>query len=173
MIVNRSVAVLPEDELIRVYRDSLGPLYAFVSRRVGGNRSLAEDLVQDTWMRALDAWQRRGVPDDPAAWLMRVARNTLVDHFRRQRPEAVDPSLLDIEDDRFSADTPDSAVIVGWGLAQLRRPYAALLEAFYFDGCSVADIAAAGATSERAIEGRLRRARAKLRRKLARVMRRS
>lgn len=172
MIVNKSVTLLPEEELIRVYRDSLGTLYTFVSRRVGGNRSLAEDLVQDTWMRALDAWQRRGVPDDPLAWLMRVARNTLIDHFRRQRPEAVDPALLDVEDDRFSADAPDSAVIVGWGLAQLRRPHAALLEAFYFDGHSVSDIAAASATSERAIEGRLRRARAKLRKKLDRVVRR-
>jgi DNA-directed RNA polymerase specialized sigma24 family protein len=61
---------------------------------------------------------------------------------------------------------------VGWGLAQLRRPHAALLEAFYFDGHSVSDIAAASATSERAIEGRLRRARAKLRKKLDRVVRR-
>ena len=43
---------LSEQELIETYRRTVGPLYAYVSRRVGGDRSLAEDLVQDTWMRA-------------------------------------------------------------------------------------------------------------------------
>ena len=100
---------LPEDELIRTYRDTIRPLYAYVSRRVGGDRSLAEDLVQDTWMRALDAWPRNGVPDEPLAWLLRVARNTLISHFRRVRPQPVDPALLDLEAATFSADAPDTA----------------------------------------------------------------
>jgi DNA-directed RNA polymerase specialized sigma24 family protein len=47
--------VLDEDEIIQEYRQTIGPLYAYVSRRVGGDRGLAEDLVQETWMRALDA----------------------------------------------------------------------------------------------------------------------
>jgi len=132
---------------------------------------LAEDLVQDTWMRALDSWPRRGVPDDPAAWLMRVARNTLVSHFRSIRPEPVDPASIDLEADRFAPDTPDTATIVGWGLARLRRTHADLLEAFYFDGKSVRQIATERSLSERAVEGRLRRARAKLKRKLNQILR--
>jgi DNA-directed RNA polymerase specialized sigma24 family protein len=59
--------VVPEEALIAVYRETLRPLYAFVSRRVGGDRGLAEDLVQETWMRALDAWPASGLPDDPTA----------------------------------------------------------------------------------------------------------
>lgn len=162
---------LPEEDLIRVYRETIRPLYAYLSRRVGGDKSLAEDLAQETWMRALDTWPGRGVPDDPIAWLIRVARNTLVSHFRRQRPESVDPATIDIEDERFSPATPDSAAIVGWGMAQLRRAHADVLEAFYFEGQSVSEIAAARKVSERAIEGRLRRARAKLKKKLDRIMR--
>jgi len=164
--------VLAEEDVLRVYRDTIRPLYAYVSRRVGGDRSLTEDLVQETWMRALDSWPAKGLPDDPMAWLVRVARNTLVDHFRRQRPAAIDPALIEIEDERFSPAAPDSAAVVGWGLAQLRRGHADLLEAFYFDGLTVREIATARATSERAIEGRLRRARAKLKTKLGRVLRR-
>lgn len=163
---------LPEAELIQVYRDTVRPLYAFVSRRVGGDRGLAEDLVQETWMRALDSWPARGVPDDPVAWLMRVARNTLVSHFRKHRPDSIDPALLEIEDERFSPVAPDSAVVVGWGLAQLRPAYADVLEAFYFEGQTVSEIAATRALSERAVEGRLRRARAQLKSKLARLVRR-
>lgn len=171
--VNRSVRrQLPESDLLQVYRETVRPLYAFVSRRVGGDAALAEDLVQETWMRALDTWPSRGVPDEPLAWLIRVARNTLVSHFRKQRPDAVDPALIEIEDARYSAAKPDSAVIVGWGLAQLRRAHADVLEAFYFDGQTVGEIAAARALSERAVEGRLRRARARLKSKLVRIVKR-
>ena len=163
--------MLPEEELLRVYRETIRPLYAYVSRRVGGDVSLAEDLVQDTWMRALDSWPSLGIPDEPVAWLVRVARNTLVSHFRRRRPDSIDPALIDIEDDRFSPASPDSAAVVGWGMAQLGRAHADVLEAFYFEGRTVGEIAAARSVSERAIEGRLRRARAKLKKKLDRIAR--
>lgn len=164
--------VPPEDELIRVYRDTVRPLYAYVSRRVGGDRSLAEDLVQETWMRALGAWPRTGVPREPLAWLLRVARNTLVSHFRRLRPESVDPATIDLEDERFSPARPDTAAVVGWGLSRLSRANAALLEAFYFDGQSLSEMARAHSLSTRAVEGRLRRARAKLKKQLERIERR-
>lgn len=158
--------------MLRVYEDTVRLLYAYVSRRVGGDTSLAEDLVQETWLRALDAWPSQGMPDEPAAWLIRVARNTLVSHFRRQRPESIDPALIEIEDERFSPAAPESAVVVGWGLTQLRRAHADVLEAFYFEGRTVSEIAVACSMSERAVEGRLRRARAKLKSKLARMVRR-
>jgi RNA polymerase sigma factor (sigma-70 family) len=142
-----------------------------VSRRVGGDLSLAEDLVQETWIRALDSWPGKGMPDEPLAWLLRVARNTLVSHFRRHRPELIDPASIDIEDERFAPTAPDTAAVVGWGLARLRRAHADVLEAFYFEGKSVREIAAEQALSDRAVEGRLRRARAKLKKKLDRIVR--
>lgn len=160
---------LPEEDLLRVYRETIRPLYAYVSRRVGGDRSLAEDLTQETWIRALDSWPRQGIPDEPVAWLMRVARNTLVSHFRRQRPESIDPAVID---ERLSPEaSPDTAAVVGWGMARLRRAHAEVLEAFYFEGQTVSEIAAARSVSERAIEGQLRRARAKLKKQLDRIVR--
>lgn len=37
-----------------MYRQTIRPLYAYVSRRCGGDRALAEDVVQETWLRAVD-----------------------------------------------------------------------------------------------------------------------
>ena len=71
--------------MIQVYRRTIRPLYGYVSKRVGGDEGLAEDLVQETWMRALDNWPRKGIPCDPLPWLLRVARNTLVSYYRSQR----------------------------------------------------------------------------------------
>lgn len=159
------------DDLILEYRKTIRPLYAFVSRRVGGDRALAEDLVQETWMRAVESWPRRGTPSQPLAWLQRVARNTLASHFRRMRPEPVDPATIDLEDDRFSPDTPDAALLVGWGMARMRRSYVELIEAYHFQGMSVAEIADERGMSERAVEGRLRRARIKLRQQLKPLVR--
>jgi RNA polymerase sigma-70 factor (ECF subfamily) len=161
---------LTDAEVIETYRATIRPLYAYVSRRLGGNQPLAEDLVQETWMRALDTWPRRGVPDEPLGWLITVARNAIASHFRRVRPQ-VDVTTIDLEAPAFAPEAPDAASVIGWGLARLRRGHAELLEAFYFDGKSVRQIAADRATSERAIEGRLRRARAALKKKLTRLVR--
>ena len=162
--------LLPEDELIATYRETIRPLYAYVSRRVGGDTGLAEDLVQETWMRALDTWPARGVPDEPLAWLVRVARNVLVSHFRRTQPQLVDPAILDLETAGSSADSPDTAAVVGWAMARVRRKHADVLEAFYFDGKSTAEIAREQSLSERAVEGRLHRARAVLKKQLMRIL---
>ena len=96
--------MLDENRIIQTYRETVGPLYGYVSRRVGGDVSLAEDLVQETWMRALDTWPARGMPDEPLAWLITVARNTMVSYFRRIRPESVDPAVLDLEAPGFAAE---------------------------------------------------------------------
>jgi RNA polymerase sigma-70 factor, ECF subfamily len=160
--------LLPHEEVIQVYYETIRPLYAYVSRRVGGNVSLAEDLVQETWMRALDSWSSKGIPREPLAWLHRVARNTLVNHFRRVRLQPIAMEAPDIENLPVNYD---AAAAVGWAMARLRRSHSEVLEAFYFEGKTVHEIATDYSLSERAVEGRLRRARAGLKKKLDRIWR--
>src|SRR6202030_806650 len=49
------------------------------------NLSLAEDVVQDAFCRALEVWKFRGLPDNPSAWLMATAKNRALDVIRRER----------------------------------------------------------------------------------------
>ena len=59
-----------------------------------GNMELAEDVVQDTLFKALQIWKIKGVPDNPTAWLYRVAKNRLVDLLRKRKFEtSLDPFL--------------------------------------------------------------------------------
>lgn len=59
-------------------------MVAYLARIVGlGRLDLAEDVVQDTLIRAIELWPVSGLPDNPSAWLMRVARNRAIDLLRR------------------------------------------------------------------------------------------
>ena len=66
--------MLAEETCLRVYRDTIRPLYAYVAKRAGGDRDLAEDVTQEAWLRALEAWRKKGLPREPIAWLKTTAR---------------------------------------------------------------------------------------------------
>ncbi len=48
-----------------------------------GDFDLAEEAVQDAFVRALEVWPERGLPDNPGAWVTAVARNRALDRIRR------------------------------------------------------------------------------------------
>ena len=56
--------------------------------RALGDWDLAEEAVQDAFATAVERWPRDGVPDDPGAWVIAVARNRAVDRLRRARAAA-------------------------------------------------------------------------------------
>ena len=156
-----------------LYRQTIEELYEFVSRRSGGDRQLAEDLVQETYLRALAAWQQGERPQVPLAWLKQVGRNLMVSYFRRQRPESVDPKLvaeLDASrdtDPKTAGQSAERVALLQFGLAQLKDVHSRLLESFYLDGKDTRTLALEFGCSERAVEGRLHRARHKLKRALS------
>jgi len=47
--------------------------------------AMAEDVVQDTLLQAMQVWSDKGIPGNPSAWLYRVARNRAIDIIRRNR----------------------------------------------------------------------------------------
>jgi RNA polymerase sigma factor (sigma-70 family) len=68
------------------FRHEFGRLVALLTRSLGVRRlDLVEDVVQAALLQALETWSRRGVPEDPAGWLYRTARNLTIDTLRRER----------------------------------------------------------------------------------------
>ncbi len=70
-------------ELEQIVREHAGRL-ATGLMRITGDFAMAEDLVQDAVLAALQRWPAEGVPDRPDAWLFKVARNRGLDALRRQ-----------------------------------------------------------------------------------------
>src|SRR5215470_6688234 len=69
-----------------LFRRESGRLVAALVRIFGvHNLALAEDVVQDAFCRALEVWKVRGIPDNPSAWLMTVAKRRALDVVRREQ----------------------------------------------------------------------------------------
>ncbi len=154
-----------DERILAIYRDTIDMLYRHVSRGCGGDRALAEDITQETWLRAVREWRRKGPPDRPIAWLTTVARNLLISYYRRKRPAALDALLAEPEAVRTD-EGGESAAAVTDALGRMPAPQSALIETFHFEDRSMSEIAKVAGVSERAVEGRLRRARQRLRREL-------
>jgi len=155
---------------LAVYRSTIAALYRYVSCNCCGDRALAEDVTQETWLRAVREWRAHGPPDEPMAWLVTVARNLLTSYYRRRRPAPIDSvwaaEVLAAADEGRAAESSEISATVCHALARLPPEQAQLLEAFHFEDRRMAHIARSFGLSERAVEGRLRRARQRLRREL-------
>jgi RNA polymerase sigma factor (sigma-70 family) len=77
----------------------------------------AEELAQDALVEALERWPGAGIPDNPAAWLMAVAKNRALDQLRRRRLHGQKKGELTYETEaRLAAASPDPADVVAAGL---------------------------------------------------------
>jgi RNA polymerase sigma factor (sigma-70 family) len=66
------------------FRHEAGKLASVLSKLLGlQHLETVQDIVQDTLLQALSAWTYNGLPDNPSAWLTRVAKNKAVDYLRR------------------------------------------------------------------------------------------
>jgi RNA polymerase sigma-70 factor (ECF subfamily) len=91
-----------------LFRHQAGQIVATLTRIFGPQHlDLAEDVVQETLIKALRQWPYRGVPENPAAWIMRVARNHALDLIRRERSlQDKQAQLLLLAERRPSAPDP-------------------------------------------------------------------
>ncbi len=69
-----------------LFRHESGKMISVLSRLLGlQNLETAQDIVQDTLVQAMSSWSYNAVPDNPAAWLHRVAKNKAIDFLRREK----------------------------------------------------------------------------------------
>lgn len=95
----------------RVFRAEYGRVLAILIG-VLGDFDLAEDALSDTLVEGLERWPHRGLPDNPAAWMITVARRKALDRIRRERT-LVDklPLLVDLTAGGEVPDAMDDAAI--------------------------------------------------------------
>jgi RNA polymerase sigma factor (sigma-70 family) len=69
-----------------LFRYESGKMVSVLSRLLGfQNLDTAQDIVQDTLLQAMNTWGFNGTPENPSAWLYRVAKNKALDFLRRQK----------------------------------------------------------------------------------------
>ena len=156
---------------------ALEPLYRFCFYRLGSNADLAEEVVQETLLRAireLDKYDPARSGGNIFTWLTGLARNEIRGALGRENAAVSLQTLWDKLDDELrsvysrleSAPLADEVLrrdqtreMVNATMAQLPPHYREALEAKYVLGRTVRDMAAAWQVSEKAVESQLTRAR--------------
>jgi RNA polymerase sigma-70 factor (ECF subfamily) len=150
--------------LVANHRDFL----AFLERRVG-DRALAEDILQDAFVRGLDKVAALRDHESLVPWFYRVLRNAVVDHYRRRSTATKALADFAVELDRPQPDVETHATLCTCvrTLAETLKPeYAQALRRVELEDVAVKDYALeAGITSTNA-GVRVFRAREALRRRV-------
>lgn len=69
-----------------LFRHESGKMISVLTKLLGlQNIETAQDIVQDALLQAMKSWGFNGLPDNPSAWLYRVAKNKAIDYLRRER----------------------------------------------------------------------------------------
>jgi RNA polymerase sigma-70 factor (ECF subfamily) len=157
-----------------LFRRESGRMVAALTRLFGvHNLALAEDVVQDAFCRALEVWKFRGIPENPAAWLMATAKHRAIDVLRRERtartfaPELgrlleSEWTLVPLVDELFSTSAvADDLLRMMFSCChpRLSEDAQVALVLHILCGFSVGEIAAAFLSGEAAIHKRIARGR--------------
>jgi RNA polymerase sigma-70 factor (ECF subfamily) len=166
------------DQLVdHLFRQEAGKMVAVLTRFLGSeNLTAAEDIVQETLLKAMEIWRFRGVPAHPSAWLYKVARNKTIDWLRQSKRETnwhssqrdtigLDhPGSIDAEPVFLEEEINDSVLRMMFACCHPAIPPESqiALTLKTLGGLSVPEIAQAFLTSEETIAKRIYRAKEKI-----------
>jgi RNA polymerase sigma-70 factor (ECF subfamily) len=153
--------------------EHLDPIYQFVHWRLGGDGHGVEDLVQDTFLVALQRMNGFDGRSSLHTWLCGIAKNKIRDTRRTRRPRSLQEAIeeADPEIDAILAEVareplPEHVLeraetrdLVGATLSSLPPEYAEALVQKYVEGRSVSEIGRIRGKGDKAIESLLTRAR--------------
>jgi RNA polymerase sigma-70 factor (ECF subfamily) len=141
-----------------LHRAHAKPLYRFLLRLTLGDREAAEDLLQETMLRA---WRKLDLlPDDIQAirpWLFTVARNVAIDGARARQARPAEVDAGDISWIASSSDAFERLLTIEalrQALLQLSPQHRTVLVELYYRGASVAETAARIGVPEGTIRSR-------------------
>lgn len=162
----------PTPEVVAVLVQNHRKFLAFLERRVG-SRDIAEDILQDAFVRGLARGGQLRDEESVIAWFYRALRNALVDHWRRKSSErrifedsAADGSAEPSTDPELMNTVCECATAL---LDTIKPEYAEALRRVEVDGVSVKDFARERDVTPNNASVRLFRAREALRRQVERA----
>ena len=85
-------------EITATVQHERGRLLEFIRRRIG-DAAEAEDVLQDTLYELVVAYRMAQPVEQAGAWLMRVARNRIIDRFRKKKPELLADQAIEFQED--------------------------------------------------------------------------
>lgn len=165
---------MDQGELIpHLFRTEFRKIASVLCRRVGiGSIEIAEDIASETFQSAVENWPFQGIPDNPVAWLYRVAKNKALNHKNRRqlfadkiaseiKSRGVTAEELDFSDQNIA----DSQLVMLFVLCHPSIPTEGQigLSLRILCGFGIEEIANAFLTNKETVNKRLGRAREKLR----------
>lgn len=160
----------PEPEVVRTLVENHRAFLGFLQKRLG-DRQLAEDILQDAFVRGVEKLGTVRDDESVVAWFYRLLRNAVVDHHRRQktRSKALEDLAHEVErSEEPAAETREAVCQCVARLARTLKPeYHDILEKVEVGGMAVKDFAEAEGISRGNAAVRLFRAREGLRKQVA------
>jgi RNA polymerase sigma-70 factor (ECF subfamily) len=152
----------------RLYDATFSEVYSYLHHRCGGLQQAAEDLTQETYLAAVAAIRAGERQELTLPWLITVARNKLVDHYRKREREERRLSLIVNDEATLAAaqrngETSRERALTA--LASVPAEQRAALVLKYLDGLSVDEVAQTLGKSVHATESLLARGRRLLKRR--------
>ena len=147
-------------DLASLHSAYAGGLQAFLASR-SGDPHLAEDLVQEVFIRLQKNQHKLRKTDSVKAWLYTTARRLAADHFRRQKPV---PEEEDIPEEPFR--TEELSACVPHFIMELPEPYRTALKQVEIEGLSQREYAEQIGISYSGAKSRIQRGRQMLKSKL-------
>lgn len=135
--------------------------------RFTGNRYEAEDLAQDTFIKAYKKFSTLKEPDKLKSWLFSIARNTVIDFFRKNKnkPFALDSAILENVPETTAVDYQERVANMEVSkelehcIGQLVKEDRAIIKLLYYEGFSYKEIGELLNINQNTLKSRLHRAR--------------
>lgn len=167
-----TAAAAGRPDAVRWLLDDVAPIvHGFLWARVGGDRTVAEDLLQETLLAAVAAAGTFRGDSAVSTWMCAIARHRLARHWDAERRAEVARSRLRVVADEQADVQNDDALLeretVAQALGRLPTQHRQVLVLKYLDGLGVQDIANEIGRSRVQVQSLLQRARDGLRRELA------
>lgn len=137
----------------------------FVERRVG-DRSVAEEVLQEAFVRGISRADSVRDSDSAIAWFFRVLRNAIVDHHRSPAKSIRSAGESSVEPEASAADTAEACRCILGLTKTLKAEYALVLQRVDIAGVSVSEFALEAGISANNASVRLFRAREALRKRV-------